>query len=63
MEILLLLAVAYAGARGIEKLTGAPDRRHDSAGARATVEKVAASGPSKTTAAPGPAEQIGRAHV
>ncbi|CAM5523909.1 MULTISPECIES: hypothetical protein [Streptomyces] len=59
MEILLLLAVAYAGARGIEKLTGAPDRRHDSAGARATVEKVAASGPSKTTAAPGPAEPGG----
>ncbi len=59
MELLLLLAVAYAGARGIEKLTGAPDRRQDSAAARETVEKVAASGPKKGAAAPGPVEPGG----
>ncbi|MEU7158869.1 hypothetical protein [Streptomyces chrestomyceticus] len=59
MEILLLLAVAYAGARGIEKLAGAPDRRQDSAAARQTVEKVAASGPAQAAVAPGPAQPGG----
>ena len=42
IELLVLIAIAYAGARGVESLTGTTDRRHDTAEARGTVEKIAA---------------------
>ncbi|MCX4598331.1 hypothetical protein OG819_55330 [Streptomyces sp. NBC_01549] len=55
-ELLVLLAVAYAGARGVEKVTGADDRRYDTAESRKTVERVASSGPKDgtTTVVKGP---------
>ncbi|MGW2706911.1 hypothetical protein [Streptomyces sp. NPDC001340] len=43
-EFLLLVAIAYAGARGVEKVTGTENRRYDSPESRKTVEKVAATG-------------------
>ncbi|MFM9812810.1 hypothetical protein ACKI16_30385 [Streptomyces scabiei] len=62
-ELILLIAIAYAGARGVEKVTGTNDRRYDTAESRKTVEKVAASG-SKTGSTtvvkePGPTEPGG----
>ncbi|WP_432158804.1 hypothetical protein [Streptomyces sp. bgisy153] len=44
LELLLLVAIAYAGARGVEKLAGVENRRYDTAESRKTVEKVAARG-------------------
>ncbi|MDX2632072.1 hypothetical protein PV381_36875 [Streptomyces scabiei] len=62
-ELILLIAIAYAGARGVEKVTGTDDRRYDTAESRKTVEKVAASGPKdgSTTVVkkPGPTEPGG----
>ncbi|MBC9730153.1 hypothetical protein [Streptomyces sp. TRM68367] len=62
-ELILLIAIAYAGARGVEKVTGTDDRRYDTAESRKTVEKVAASGSKggSTTVvkAPGPTEPGG----
>ncbi|GAB1331698.1 hypothetical protein [Streptomyces sennicomposti] len=43
-ELLLLVAIAYAGARGVEKVAGVENRRYDTPESRKTVEKVAASG-------------------
>jgi hypothetical protein len=48
IELLVLIAIAYAGARGVESLTGTTDRRHDTAEARETVEKIAADKPKDT---------------
>lgn len=48
IELLVLIAIAYAGARGVESLTGTTDRRHDTAEARKTVEKIAADKPKDT---------------
>ncbi|MFB7552598.1 hypothetical protein [Streptomyces sp. NPDC056154] len=62
IELLLLLAVAYAGARGVESVTGTADRRLDTKAAEKTVTKVAASGPKDGPAAkkpPGPTEPGG----
>lgn len=42
LGLILLIAVAYAGARGVEKLVGVDDRRFDTPQARQTVAKVAA---------------------
>ncbi|MFB7076499.1 hypothetical protein [Streptomyces sp. NPDC056308] len=61
IELLLLVAVAYAGARGVEAVTGTADRRLDTKAAEKTVAKVAA-GPGDGAAAkkpPGPAEPGG----
>ncbi|MGW2050785.1 hypothetical protein ACWCPF_37275 [Streptomyces sp. NPDC001858] len=62
-ELILLIAIAYAGARGVEKVAGTDDRRYDTAESRKTVEKVAASGPNdgSTTVVkkPAPAEPGG----
>jgi hypothetical protein len=62
-ELILLIAIAYAGARGVEKVTGTDDRRYDTAESRKTVEKVAASSPkggsTKVVKAPGPTEPGG----
>lgn len=41
MELLLLLAIAYAGARGIEAITDTTDKRHKNGHADKTVAKVA----------------------
>ncbi|MBO8189218.1 hypothetical protein [Streptomyces spirodelae] len=63
IELLVLAAIAYAGARGVESLAGTADRRHASKDAEKTVAKVAASGPSggSRTAKkpPGPTEPGG----
>lgn len=62
-ELILLIAIAYAGARGVEKVTGVDDRRYDTAESRKAVEKVAAGGSKggSTTVvkAPGPTEPGG----
>ncbi|WP_331736914.1 hypothetical protein OG426_55645 (plasmid) [Streptomyces canus] len=63
-ELLLLVAIAYAGARGVEKVAGVDNRRYDTPDSRKTVEKVAASGPKdgSTTVVkkePGPTEPGG----
>ncbi|UXY33214.1 hypothetical protein [Streptomyces sp. HUAS TT20] len=62
-ELILLIAIAYAGARGVEKVTGTENRRYDTPESRKTVEKVAASGPKdgSTTVVknPGPTEPGG----
>ncbi|MGW2826375.1 hypothetical protein ACWC24_36130 [Streptomyces sp. NPDC001443] len=63
-ELLLLVAIAYAGARGVEKVTGTENRRYDTPESRKTVEKVAASGSTdgKTTTvvkSPSPTEPGG----
>jgi hypothetical protein len=62
-ELILLIAIAYAGARGVEKVTGTDDRRYDTTESRKTVEKVAASGPKDGTTTvvkrPGPTEPGG----
>ncbi|MGW0655886.1 hypothetical protein ACWD4T_45285 [Streptomyces umbrinus] len=62
-ELLLLAAIAYAGARGVEKVAGLDNRRYNTAESRTTVEKVAASGSKggSTTVvkAPGPTEPGG----
>ncbi|MCX4543796.1 hypothetical protein [Streptomyces sp. NBC_01565] len=50
IELLVLIAIAYAGARGVESLTGTTDRRHDTPEARETVEKIAADKPKGDTA-------------
>lgn len=57
-ELLLLVAIAYAGARGVEKVAGVENRRYETPESRKTVEKVAASGSkdgSTTTVAKAPA--------
>ncbi|MDF4254627.1 hypothetical protein [Streptomyces sp. WMMB303] len=45
IELVVLMAIAYAGARGVESLAGTTDRRHASKDAEKTVAKVADSGP------------------
>ncbi|MFI8007948.1 hypothetical protein [Streptomyces sp. NPDC086010] len=61
IELLVLIAIAYAGARGVEAVTGTADRRQDTTAAEKAVNKVAADGPKggpgKTK--PGPAERGG----
>ncbi|MFE2943395.1 hypothetical protein ACFXKG_30730 [Streptomyces sp. NPDC059255] len=52
IELLVLVAIAYAGARGVESMTGTADRRHDTAAAEKTVAKVAAAGPKEDRTAP-----------
>ncbi|MFH8558913.1 hypothetical protein ACH4FE_35725 [Streptomyces celluloflavus] len=63
IELLVLLAIAYAGARGVESVTGTADRRHDTKAAEKAVAKVAASGPKDTNTkagkVPGPTEPGG----
>ncbi|MFE9360341.1 hypothetical protein ACFYPB_40590 [Streptomyces olivaceoviridis] len=61
IELVLLIAIAYAGARGVESIAATSDRRHDTPTARKTVEKVAASGPkgSGEKKPPGPTEPGG----
>jgi hypothetical protein len=62
IELIALIAIAYAGARGVEKALGIEDRRYDTAAARHTVEKVASSGPKGGTTLvkrPGPTEPGG----
>ncbi|GAA0454377.1 hypothetical protein [Streptomyces olivaceiscleroticus] len=60
MELLLLIAIAYAGARGVEKLTHADRRQPAAEEAEETVAKVAASGPKDgTTKEPGPTDPGG----
>jgi hypothetical protein len=64
-ELLLLVAIAYAGARGVEKVAGVDNRRYDTPDSRKTVEKVAANGPKDGGATtvvkkePGPTEPGG----
>ncbi|WP_314223604.1 hypothetical protein [Streptomyces zaehneri] len=63
-ELLLLVAIAYAGARGVEKVAGVNNRRYDTPESREVVEKVAASGSTddKTTTvvkSPSPTEPGG----
>ncbi|MER0443205.1 hypothetical protein ABR738_01195 [Streptomyces sp. Edi4] len=43
IELLVLIAIAYAGARGVENVAGSVDRRHHSKDADTAVAKVAAS--------------------
>ena len=43
-ELLLLVAIAYAGARGVETVAGVDNRRYDTPEYRKTVATVAASG-------------------
>lgn len=63
IELLLLIAIAYAGARGVETMTGTADRRYDTKAAEKTVKDLAASGPEggRKTAKkpPGPTEPGG----
>ncbi|MET7713682.1 hypothetical protein [Streptomyces sp. NPDC005407] len=65
MELLLLIAIAYAGARGVEALTHSTDRRHRNQQAEEAVAAVAASGPKAPPAngsrkeKPGPVEPGG----
>lgn len=61
LELILLIAIAYAGARGLEKITSV-DRRYDTEEARTTVAKIASSGPKEHRPArkpPGPTEPGG----
>ncbi|MEU8839951.1 hypothetical protein AB0D97_12590 [Streptomyces roseus] len=46
IELLVLAAIAYAGARGVESVIG--DNRHDTPAAREAVQKVAAGTPAET---------------
>ncbi|MFF5881062.1 hypothetical protein ACIQ9M_34535 [Streptomyces californicus] len=61
LELLVLVAIAYAGARGVESITHTGDRRLDTKAAETTVKTVAGSGPKNgggtntNTAKPGPA--------
>ncbi|MEU6621909.1 hypothetical protein ABZ926_14190 [Streptomyces litmocidini] len=62
IELLVLVAIAYAGARGVESIAGTADRRHDSPKARETVTKVADGGPkgkTKEKEPPGPTDPGG----
>ncbi|MFD3567414.1 hypothetical protein [Streptomyces sp. NPDC058667] len=62
IELLVLAAIAYAGARGVESIAGTADRRHDSPEARKTVTKVAGGGPKGGPGkkeAPGPTDPGG----
>lgn len=61
IELLVLIAIAYAGARGVESITSTGDRRLDTKAAEKTVKTVAASSPkgSKSTAKPGPTDPGG----
>ncbi|MFF7365431.1 hypothetical protein [Streptomyces sp. NPDC008125] len=61
IELLVLIAIAYAGARGVESITGTGDRRLDSKAAEETVKTVAAGSTKggKGTVKPGPAEPGG----
>lgn len=61
IELLVLAAIAYAGARGVESIASTTDRRHDSPAARETVAKVAARGPKDKTkkGSPGPTDPGG----
>lgn len=61
IELLVLAAIAYAGARGVESAAGLNNPRHDTRAARETVADIAASGSSATTAAtaPGPTDPGG----
>ncbi|MFI0822209.1 hypothetical protein ACH4TX_41765 [Streptomyces sp. NPDC021098] len=62
LELLVLIAVMYAGARGVESAAGTADRRHDTREAQKTVAKVAASGPKdgpSVKKSPGPTEPGG----
>ncbi|WP_043252649.1 hypothetical protein [Streptomyces vinaceus] len=61
LELLVLVAIAYAGARGVESITHTGDRRLDTKAAETTVKTVAGSGPKNgggtntNTTKPGPA--------
>lgn len=63
IELLVLMAIAYAGARGVEKAAGISDRRNDTTKATKTVKDVAASGGKDSGPAakskPGPTEPGG----
>lgn len=62
IELLVLIAIAYAGARGVESVAATGDRRQRSKDAELTVADVAASGPkggSTGKKTPGPAEPGG----
>lgn len=50
IELLVLIAIAYAGARGVESVTGINDRRYDSPAAQETVAKAAGDSPAKGAA-------------
>ncbi|MEU9061714.1 hypothetical protein AB0D13_23345 [Streptomyces sp. NPDC048430] len=62
IELLVLIAIAYAGARGVESITNTGDRRLDTKAAEKTVKTVAAGSPKgsgKGTAKPGPTDPGG----
>lgn len=62
IELLVLIAIAYAGARGVESITNTGDRRLDTKAAEKTVKTVADKGPkgsSKSTVKPGPTDPGG----
>ncbi|HBF84086.1 MAG TPA: hypothetical protein DD420_30425 [Streptomyces sp.] len=61
IELLVLIAIAYAGARGVESITSTGDRRLDTKAAEKTVKAVAADSPKggKSTVKPGPTEPGG----
>ncbi|MFI5905436.1 hypothetical protein [Streptomyces cyaneofuscatus] len=62
IELLVLIAIAYAGARGVESITNTGDRRLDTTAAEKTVKTVADKGPkgsSKSTVKPGPTDPGG----
>ncbi|MEU0102934.1 hypothetical protein [Streptomyces sp. NPDC006267] len=62
IELLVLIAIAYAGARGVESITNTGDRRLDTKAAEKTVKTVAASNPKgsgKGTVKPGPTDPGG----
>ncbi|MCY0917023.1 hypothetical protein OS965_02380 [Streptomyces sp. H27-G5] len=61
IELLVLIAIAYAGARGVESMTGHGDRRHDTEAAREAVTKVAETSatPATTAKTPGPTDPGG----
>ncbi|MFI8164117.1 hypothetical protein ACIF6I_33545 [Streptomyces microflavus] len=61
IELLVLIAIAYAGARGVESITSTGDRRLDTTAAEKTVKTVADKGPKggKSTVKPGPTDPGG----
>lgn len=62
IELLVLIAIAYAGARGVESVAATGDRRQRSKDAELTVAEVAASGPKGASTGkktPGPTEPGG----
>lgn len=59
IELLVLVAIAYAGARGVESILPASDRHPDVPAAKETVAKAAASGPANATKAAGPTDPGG----